>query len=180
MLKDLSSIFFASLLLCACGSSEVVTTCGEGTVLVDNTCVNAQGSADLSCGQGTVEFDGECIASEIPAQCSPNPCAEINRTRCTVESDAPICLCDIGYVDDGGDCRAVDAGPIVNITQRPNKIALGAPVFVASWADGRPLVGTKGAVVALGWWLNPSDTLLVGNWEELLGNAVVYAASQGQ
>jgi len=54
---------------------------------------------------GTCPNQGEaCINGKCVSSCNPNPCKDINRTKCEIKLGVPTCECDEGTVEKDGKC----------------------------------------------------------------------------
>ncbi len=102
-----------------CGDDDAATACGDGTALVDGSCVPAEEACASGttynsetrmcdpdgggCGDGTIEVAGECFPDDI---CEAGTTFDATTRRCALDSSA----CGEGTMIVEGECVPVDDG----------------------------------------------------------------------
>ena len=81
--------------------------CDEVSGAAACTCLSGYAGDQCSdCADGYVAEGLVCVPESTP--CEPNPCPTLHpdahRDRCTVDGDAAVCLCDLGYQDVAAAC----------------------------------------------------------------------------
>ena len=104
----------SSLRYCRQKSCSTDEDCFNGTV-----CKYSTGEKDGMCQRpachetacsfsnpgGTCPNSNEaCINGECISSCSPNPCHDTNKSKCTIKFGVPTCECDAGTVEKEGKC----------------------------------------------------------------------------